>query len=337
MRLGGRTARLLFAGAAALLWQCAVTPSLVSVRSTAASDAPRVLILRSTANTIFDAPIAAYAEQMQGSATLLEATAEADAEALRRALEAAKPTLVFALGSRALTLARATLPSVPVVFVMVVNFRRHEAAASPHTMGVALEPPVFREFAQFKMVAAAVKRVLVFTTKDSSARIAEAREQLASFGAELVAVSVDKPEDVERKLAASLSGIDAVWLMNDPVVVNKKTFELLRDTTVTHNLPYLCSFSDTFAREGALMSVSVDTAALGAQAGAMTRMVLEQGRTPESIGVQPPISTKLVLNMRTAQKIGLVIPDDVLPLVNEVIVSEREATTDAESGEGPRR
>ena len=72
------------------------------------------------------------------------------------------PDLLFVLGTRATLLARDRFRDVPILFAMVVNYRRLGLADHENVMGVALEIPPLTEFTQFKLIAPGLKRVLAF-------------------------------------------------------------------------------------------------------------------------------------------------------------------------------
>jgi ABC-type uncharacterized transport system substrate-binding protein len=94
-------------------------------------------------------------------------------EALIEAVATAKPPLVFALGADALgaeaaQLARQALPSVPIVFAVVINWKQSRLKDSPNVTGVALEVPAEVQFTQLKLVAPHIDRVAVIHSAASA-------------------------------------------------------------------------------------------------------------------------------------------------------------------------
>jgi putative ABC transport system substrate-binding protein len=187
-------------------------------------------------------------------------------------------------------------------------------------MGIAMESSTTSEFSQFRMILPELRRVLAFyVASESQSLVDAARAELEPLGLELLAVEVADASGVEAAFQQHAGGADAVWLLNDPLLMTRDTFAVLRAQSRRAKLPFVASLSDQFTRDGALMSVSTDLAGLGTQAAAMARMHLEQGRSASELGVQPPMSTHLVVNLGVARTIGIELAGDVLPFVDEVI------------------
>lgn len=149
---------------------------------------------------------------------------------------------------------------------MVVNHRRLGLQGRSKLMGVALEPSAAAEFAQFKMVLPAMRRVVTFYAPDESAtRVRDAQAESKKLGIELIAVPVSSARDVQDLYDENTREADAVWLLSDPVVMNPDTFEFMTKRGVQRRIPMLASFSETFAREGALVAVSADLTAFGSE------------------------------------------------------------------------
>jgi putative ABC transport system substrate-binding protein len=170
------------------------------------------------------------------------------------------------------------------------------------------------------MVLPRLARVLVFYNQaESQPLIERARRDLRQLAAEVVGLPVESTAQIRTLYQRHARGVDAVWFMNDPFVMTPEVFAFLRDRTQRDRIPFVASLSDTFARQGALMSISTELAAIGSQAAAMVRLHLEQHQTPAQIGVQPPISTRLTLNQGVARRIGVQVPDEVLPYIGEIV------------------
>ena len=294
-----------------------------SVRPAPAPGAAHIVILKSNDNPLFDLAIRTFTQQSTAEITVFSAADRTCVEPLIDAMRARQPDLLFVLGTPAALLAKQYFTDTPVLFALVVNFERHHLMELPNFMGIALEAPPATEFAQFKMIAPNVKRGLAFYSPTESRVLVErARTDLQSMGVELDATAVESPEQLQEKYATLVPSVDAVWLLNDPAIMNARTFAFLRAQTQAAHLPFFASLSDRFAEGGALASVSQDFAALGSQAVAMSRRFLEQGVAPSTLGVQAPIGGYLAVNLDVARQIGLEIADDIMPYINRLIESD---------------
>jgi|GEM_PF-6193480 len=290
------------------------------VRPAKSASAPNVVVIQSFSSKLFEAPVESFVQQIDATVTLFDDARERKA-ALVAAVRARKPDLIVTLGSQATALALKEFKTTPVLFTMVVNYRRLPLEGRDNVMGIALESSTASEFSQFKMVLPALEKSLAFYVPSQSGQIVdEARAELQKLGVDLKAVPVESADQVKAEYAKHAGTVDGVWLLNDPALLkDKATFEYLRAQCEKDQLPLLASFSDDYARLGALMSVSTDLSALGSQAAAMATRALQQGMSPAEIGVQPPISTKLVVNVAVARKLGVELRDDSLPFIDELL------------------
>jgi putative ABC transport system substrate-binding protein len=73
-----------------------------------------------------------------------------------------------------------------------------------------------------------------------------------------------------------------------------------------------------FSRSGGLMSYWIDPVELYAQAASYIDRIL-RGANPADLPVQQPTKYLLILNLKTAEAIGLSVPERVLNIADEVI------------------
>jgi putative ABC transport system substrate-binding protein len=83
-----------------------------------------------------------------------------------------------------------------------------------------------------------------------------------------------------------------------------------------HRLPLIGA--SPFSRSGGLMSYWIDPVELYAQAASYIDRIL-RGANPADLPVQQPTKYLLILNLKTAEAIGLTVPERVLNIADEVI------------------
>jgi putative tryptophan/tyrosine transport system substrate-binding protein len=293
-----------------------------------AADAQRLVVLRSSDNPLFEQPIQWFMDTVPGEVAVFTVT-DGNASQLVRAVRGRGPALIFALGSSATVLAKTQLSEVPLVFAMVVDYQRLKLEGG-RVAGIALETSIRSELSQFKMLLPKMRRVLTFHSEKGAALAARAAREAAALGLELHTVRLSSAADIADAYTKNIRGCDAIWQMNDPVVLTESVFNYLRDRSHEQRIPYLASLSDEFVQAGALASVSVDFTSLGAQAASLANSILA-GRAAGDLGVQEPIGAYLAVNMDVAKLLGLDIPPEAMPNINKVISSDVQETRLAEA------
>jgi putative ABC transport system substrate-binding protein len=106
-------------------------------------------------------------------------------------------------------------------------------------------------------------------------------------------------------------------MVPDDTVVTPDSFKFLLLTALENNLPFV-TVSDIFVEAGALASLSPDYTDVGRQ-GCQLATDLESGRLrPADAMVVPPAKVNLAINLKTASKIGLQLPPEVIQSANKV-------------------
>ncbi len=306
-----------------LLFMCVIpfacAPSPLThrvVKPAAGPDVPKIVIFESSAR--YDQPIKGFVDAVDAEVHEIILN-ESDEDSVA-ALVAQRPTIVFALGTRATLLAANALPNTPIVCAMVAEHRSARLQALKNVIGIAFEAPPLQEFSQFKMVLPAMKRVLVVHSKKSAALIRDAQREVRALDIELVPVEISRAEQIAAAVAsAAQQGIDAVWLPTDPLLVTKLGFAAVRKAADDAKVPLIASISDYFAKHGAFAAVSIDFTSLGAQAAARVRAVLQHGLPPPSEPrFEVPIGATLVVNIGVGERLSIEVPPDVIPFLKPV-------------------
>ena len=116
-------------------------------------------------------------------------------------------------------------------------------------------------------------------------------------------------------LAASDKGVDAILMLSSPVFGTNP--ERIAGLTVGLRLPAVTLFPD-FARAGGLMAYGVNPTNIFRQGAPIVAKVL-RGSKPAEVPAELPAKFELVINLKTAKRLGIVFPTAILLRADEVI------------------
>jgi putative ABC transport system substrate-binding protein len=176
--------------------------------------------------------------------------------------------------------------------------------------GVTFGPQEAQRLEWLTRIAPAVKRVyIIYNPNDSSAKLAlaTATATAARLGLEIISREASNPDEVTAALTNFPENIDALYLLPD-----SQTEAQLADILVVANARHLpTSVANVGAVEnGPLYSYAMKLEPTGQQAARLADQILK-GMKPADL----PVETTeffLAVNLKTAQAIGLTIPDDIL-------------------------
>jgi len=174
------------------------------------------------------------------------------------------------------------------------------------------------QLARYKALVPTLKTLgVIYDSTKTGAMVAEARSTAATLGFQLLGAPVSTPKEVPAALRSLLGKIDALWMVPDDTVVTPESFKFLLLTAFENNLPFV-TVSDIFVEAGALASLSPDYTDVGRQ-GCQLATDLESGRLRlAEVMVVPPAKVNLAINLKTASKIGLTLPPEIVQSANKV-------------------
>jgi putative ABC transport system substrate-binding protein len=137
-----------------------------------------------------------------------------------------------------------------------------------------------------------------------------------ALGVEVISVQVRRPDEFERAFAAMLlEHPDALIMTADPM--HRPHVGWIVDFAVTHRLPVMHQLKE-HVRAGGLMSYGANLPEL-LRRGAIYIDKILKGAKPADLPVEQPTKFELVINLKTAQALGITIPPHLLMLADEVI------------------
>ena len=178
---------------------------------------------------------------------------------------------------------------------------------------------VGKRLALLKEAVPRVARVAVLTHPPFAATIlnlGEAQAAAPALGLAVLPMEVRTPEAFDDQFATILSlGADAVLTSGDPFT--SAHHRRILNFAATHRLPTVCG-AVQFAEAGCLIAYGASNVALYRRAAYYVDKVLK-GTKAADLPVEQPMKFALVINLKTAQALGITIPPTVLFQADEVI------------------
>lgn len=226
------------------------------------------------------------------------------------------PRLIFTIGDKASFVAKEGFSEVPIIFSMVLNWKKLGLENVKNITGISLDVPPESQFTQLKLIAPQVSQIgVIYSSEASQELIYQAKKISADLGIELVSIQVTSGKNVRKAWKKIENRIDALWMVADPVVITQDNFEFLKEQTLRKKIPFL-GYSESFVKAGALLAVSPDYETIGSQAASLTLQILEDRQKPGDIQITEPIGTVIALNKSTAKKLGLSLNDSILSFID---------------------
>jgi ABC-type uncharacterized transport system substrate-binding protein len=137
-----------------------------------------------------------------------------------------------------------------------------------------------------------------------------------ALGLHLYSMEVSRAEQYEAAFTAAVEArTTALWVTLNPLAnTNQKK---IADLALTHGLPSICARSD-YAENGCMMAYGPGYSTEGKDGARYVDKILK-GTKPADIPVEQPMRFELVINLQTAHKLGLTIPQSVLFQADKII------------------
>ena len=149
-----------------------------------------------------------------------------------------------------------------------------------------------------------------------SLQLKAAQNAAAALGVEFDVFEVNRVAEFEAAFQAmAQKNVAGLMMLSSPFFAGNP--QVLGDLAIRNRLPAINNFPD-FAQNGGLIGYGPELQSLFAQAGVLTRKVM-QGAAIKDLPVERPTRFRLIVNLKTARVIGVTMPTSLLLLADEVI------------------
>jgi putative tryptophan/tyrosine transport system substrate-binding protein len=242
-------------------------------------------------------------------------------------LIAEQPEAIFAFGTPLITALQRQTRTIPVVFAGVADPVGSGFIASLARPGGSITGVMQYEasvtgkwLAMLKEISPTIMRAAFVVNPQTAPyykyylRPAESLSQ--SLGIELVPTLVENAADIERAIESFTVGPKA-GLIVPPDISNVARRDLIIALAARHRLPAVYN-NRVFVDAGGLMSYGVNFVDMCRQAAPYVDRIL-RGDKPADLPVQAATKFETILNLKTANALGLNVPPSLLVAADEVI------------------
>ena len=222
--------------------------------------------------------------------------------------------------------AKGASSTVPVVFTIggdPVRFGLIQSINRPggHVTGILFNQNVLgaKRVELLREIAPNVSRVALLmnpTNPNVNIERADAEAGARKLGLETVTLNARNAREIDAAFEQLLDAkADGIITATDPIVLDRR--EQIVSFANRHKIPTVC-FVRQFATAGGLLSYGPSISWMYRQAGEYVAQILK-GANPAEMPVLQPTQFELVINLKTAQALGLTVPLTLQSTANEVI------------------
>jgi ABC-type uncharacterized transport system substrate-binding protein len=237
-----------------------------------------------------------------------------------------KPDVLVAVTTNAAQAAKKATTTIPIVFMGVtdpVTTGLVDSLAQPggNITGITNMAAILtsKRLELFKETLPTVSRVAVLWDPQAPGSVPQwqaSQQPAQELGLHLYSMEVSRVEQYETAFKEAVEARNtALWVTLNPLANSNQ--KKIADLALTHGLPSICARAD-YAENGCMMAYGPGYSIEGKDGARYVDKILK-GAKPADIPVEQPLRFELVINLQTAQKLGLTIPQLVLFQADKII------------------
>jgi putative ABC transport system substrate-binding protein len=226
-------------------------------------------------------------------------------------------------GTSAIRAAMQISDVVPIVFANAADpvadgFVASLSSPSGHVTGLTMAAgdESAKRMDLLKQAVPAISRVAILWTQTVTPYLKQTEAAAQALGLDLVPLEVNSPDELDRALSQAVaSRADSLNVLSSASLVPLAT--PIVEFAANARLPAMYG-TTIFARTGGLLTYSPNTDENFRRAATFVDKILK-GARPGDLPVERPSEYEFVIDLRTAQSLGITIPDEVLGQATQVI------------------
>jgi len=237
-----------------------------------------------------------------------------------------KPDVLVGVTTNAAQALKKATTTIPIVFMGVtdpVTAGLVESLPRPggNTTGVTNMAAILtgKRLELLKETIPKVSRVAVLWDRQAPGSVPQWEESQVparELGIKLYSMEVSSVDRYEPAFKEAVKARNtAVWVTLNPLANSNQ--KIIADLALANRLPSICARSD-YAENGCMMAYGPGYGIEGRDGARYVDKILK-GSKPTEIPVEQPMRFEMVINMQTAKKLGVTIPESVLFRADKII------------------
>jgi putative ABC transport system substrate-binding protein len=214
--------------------------------------------------------------------------------------------LILSIGSQAATIAKRYLSPIQLLYC-VVAFPERLGLVGENISGIPLQVSFQEQFGLIRNINKKLKRIgVIYTRPVNEPLVQNARSWAEPRGFSVISFPIASRNDLERAMTNLVGKCDVLWIPPDPTLESDDVIEYIGATSLARQIPSIGP-NERYVKAGAIFSITVDAVEIGRLAGDLANKIL-QGNAPSKLSGLEPGKPRFILNIRSANILGLSIP-----------------------------
>lgn len=234
-------------------------------------------------------------------------------------LDTSQYDMIYAFGTMAAQVTMAKIKDIPIIFNVVQRPIEAKIAATwehsgNNTTGASNMVSMESAFRTLALVLNIRKLAFVYNENDPAPgyQRADVEKIRRKFGFKVIGVTVRDADDIPEALKRIVNAkVDAVMFPSDSFI--KANANQIMETLNKHRIPTIAIIPEMVKENGVLMSLGPDYYELG-QLAAFNALQVFGGQHPGDVRIQTVPNLKISINLKTADKLGVNVPLQLLSL-----------------------
>lgn len=223
-----------------------------------------------------------------------------------------QPDAILTIGTTATREIRKKITAIPIFFTMVLNPEKNGLINSngspvPSLSGVCLDIPIETQLKLIKGIFSDVQAIgILYHPVQDSQIFRQCLEEAQKLEIEVEPGEIYTEEDIPVALKEIRARSKVLLLISNQYVLNYSSLKYILMYGLSNNLPVI-GLSEFHVKAGALLAIRADYQDAGRQAADLVVDALANGGV-QNPGIHRAQKTKLFINKRTADAMGISIP-----------------------------